>query len=80
MMRMRCRLFHVRPEFAMRPGSDVDRHVAHGKLQPFLHPADTNYRDSRHHSGGDLLIYFTAEPINRLLGNGGLSVVSRVMG
>ncbi len=27
-----------------------------------------------------VLIYFAAEPINRLLGKGGLSVVSRVMG
>ena len=26
------------------------------------------------------MIYFAAEPINRLLGKGGLSVVSRVMG
>ena len=53
MMRMRCRLFHVRPEFATRPGSDVDRHLAHGKLQPVLHPADINGQYSRHHSGSD---------------------------
>jgi hypothetical protein len=67
------------PSLRRALGAMFDRHLAHGKLQPVLHPADTNYRDSRHHSGGDLLIYFGAEPINRLLGKGGLSVVSRVM-
>ena len=45
---------------------------AHGKLQPVLHPAVT--------LAVIALIYFAAEPINRLLGKGGLSVVSRVMG
>ena len=54
------------PSLRRAPGSDVDRHLAHGKLQPVLHPAVT--------LAVIALIYFAAEPINRLLGKGGLSV------
>ena len=60
------------PSLRRAPGSDVDRHLAHGKLQPLLYPAVT--------LAVIALIYFAAEPINRLLGKGGLSVVSLVMG
>ena len=41
------------PSLRRAPGSDVDRHLAHGKLQPVLHPADINGQYSRHHSGSD---------------------------
>ena len=42
------------PSLRRAPGSDVDRHLAHGKLQPVLHPAVT--------LAVIALIYFAAEP------------------
>jgi len=63
-----------------RTGIDDDGHLAHGDYSRLLLQQVQTVGIVAISLALIVLIYLAAEPINRLLGKGGLNVISRVMG